>query len=201
MAPTDEKLPVPSTSFCISKMQTFFAQGIDKLALQIASETELRSLRSLERCREVIQSHYIPSGSMLPTPQINDRVFLDKTAYRNQAPRRGDIVTFQPTKILREQRFTQPFIKRIIGLPGDRVAVKKGSVYINGKPLKEPYIEDRPAYEYGPVVVPANSYFVLGDSRNNAYDSHYWGFVPRNLILGKVVWRFFPLERAGSLAQ
>lgn len=71
-------------------------------------------------------------------------------------------------------------------------------MYINDSPLKENYIEAYPDYQWGPVIVPANSYLVLGDNRNNSYDSHYWGFVPRSKIIGRAIFRFYPLNRIGE---
>jgi signal peptidase I len=149
----------------------------------------------------VAEARYIPAESMRPTLQINDRLVIDKLTYRFQNPARGDIVVFAPTQALKQQDFHDAFIKRIIGLPGDKVQVKGGQVYINGQPLREPYIgkDEKPQYEWGPQVVPPNSYLVLGDNRNNSYDSHYWGFVPRENIIGKAVQRFYPFDRAGSL--
>jgi signal peptidase I len=149
----------------------------------------------------VAEARYIPSGSMEPTLQINDRLLIDKISYDFTAPRRGDVVVFNPTRTLREQNFHDAFIKRIIGLPGETVEISKGQVWINGSPLKEKYIEAPPNYRWGPVVVPANSYLVLGDNRNNSYDSHYWGFVPRNDIVGKAIFRFYPFDRVGELNQ
>lgn len=147
----------------------------------------------------VAEARYIPSGAMLPTLQINDRLIVDKLSYRSQEPQRGDIVLFSPTETLRQQNFKDAFIKRIIGLPGEKVEVKGGKVYINDRPLSENYIAEAPDYQYGPVIVPANSYSVLGDNRNNSYDSHYWGFLPRKLIIGKATKRFWPFDRMGSL--
>lgn len=149
----------------------------------------------------VAEARYIPSGAMLPTLQINDRLIIDKLTYRFESPKRGDIVVFSPTEALRKQNFNDAFIKRIIGLPGDQVQVKGGLVYINNQPLRESYIakEDAAQYEWGPQTVPPNAYFVLGDNRNNSYDSHYWGYVPRENIIGKATQRFYPFDRAGSL--
>jgi signal peptidase I len=147
----------------------------------------------------VAEARYIPSGSMEPTLQINDRLIIDKLSYDFTAPQRGDVVVFNPTKTLREQNFHDAFIKRVIGLPGETVEVRNGQVWVNGAPLREKYIEAQPNYQWGPVVVPANSYLVLGDNRNNSYDSHYWGFVPRHDIIGKAVFRFYPFDRIGEL--
>ncbi len=156
---------------------------------------------SLKNCRAVTEARYIPSGAMLPTLQINDRLIIDKTAYCSQAPKLGDLIIFKPTETLREQNFKDVFIKRVIGLPGERIEIKQNKVYVNGKPLQEPYISEPPNYEWGPQTVPPNQYFVLGDNRNNSYDSHYWGFVSRDLIIGKAIWRFYPFDRTGSLER
>lgn len=147
----------------------------------------------------VAEARYIPSGSMLPTLQINDRLIVDKLGYHFKDPQRGDIVVFSPTDTLEKQNFHDAFIKRVIGLPGDKVEVKDGRVFINDKPLDEDYIADRPQYQYGPITVPQDQYLVLGDNRNNSYDSHYWGFVPRDHIIGRAIVRFWPMNRLGEI--
>lgn len=148
----------------------------------------------------VAEARYIPSGSMLPTLQINDRLIIDKLSYDFRDPQRGDIVVFSPTDALKQQNFKDAFIKRVIGLPGDKVEVKDGIVYVNDQPIQEKYIDDQPNYRFGPVTVPPNEYLVLGDNRNNSYDSHYWGFVPRKNIIGRAVVRFWPLNRVGEIS-
>lgn len=147
----------------------------------------------------VAEARYIPSGSMLPTLEIDDRLIVDKLGYRFGDPQRGDVVVFAPTAKLEAQNFKDAFIKRVIGLPGEIIQVKGGQVYVNDRPLEENYIADRPKYEYGPVTVPEGQYLVLGDNRNNSYDSHYWGFVPRDRIIGRAVIRFWPPNRLGQL--
>jgi signal peptidase I len=149
----------------------------------------------------VAEARYIPSSSMEPTLEINDRLIIEKISYRLRAPERGDVVVFSPTDTLREQNFKDAFIKRVIGLPGEKVEVKRGTVYINDRPLREQYIEEAPQYQYGPVVVPEDRYLVLGDNRNNSYDSHYWGFVPRDNLIGRAFIRFWPFNRLGSLDE
>lgn len=147
----------------------------------------------------VAEARYIPSSSMEPTLQINDRLLVDKLGYRFRYPQRGDIVVFQPTDALEQQNFRDAFIKRIIGLPGEKVEVKGGRVFINDQPLRENYIQDEPEYQWGPEVVPSDAYLVLGDNRNNSYDSHYWGFVPRDHIIGQAIVRFWPPRRFGGI--
>ncbi|MFE4106062.1 signal peptidase I [Almyronema epifaneia] len=144
----------------------------------------------------IAEARYIPSGSMLPTLEINDRLIIDKLRYDFSSPHRGDIVVFHPPEVLHEDG---AFIKRLIGLPGDRVEVKDGLVYINDEPQQESYIAAKPDYQYGPVIVPADQYLVLGDNRNESFDSHYWGFVPKDHLIGQAVFRFWPPNRLGEL--
>jgi signal peptidase I len=107
--------------------------------------------------------------------------------YLFRRPRRGDVVVFRfPGNPERD------FIKRIVGEPGDTVEIKNGTVYINGGPLDEPYITNKPTYTYGPEKVPPNQYFVLGDNRNNSYDSHVWGFLPEENIIGQAWLSYWP---------
>lgn len=152
----------------------------------------------------VAEARYIPTGSMLPTLQINDRLIVDKLSYRFQSPQRGDIVVFMPPDPAslctgQPPPLKDAYIKRVIGLPGDQVEVRDGKVYINAKSLQESYLQELPHYPYGPVTVPTNSYLVLGDNRNASCDSHYWGFVPRENIIGRAIVRFWPLGRMGSI--
>jgi len=149
----------------------------------------------------VAEARYIPSEAMMPTLQVNDRLIVDKLSYRFTLPQRRDIIVFNATPTLQQQNYRDgdAFIKRIIGLPEENVEVKAGKVYINGKPLQEEYILDSPQYEYGSTQVPPNSYFVLGDNRNNSYDSHSWGFVPQDHIIGRATKIFWPPGRAGGI--
>jgi signal peptidase I len=170
---------------------TFLTEGLKTISLSLILALGIRTF--------VAEARYIPSGSMEPTLQINDKLIIDKISYDFSSPKRGDIIVFNPTKNLMLENFHDAFIKRVIGLPGEKVAVKNGKVYINDVPLQENYLEAKPDYQWGPVVVPADSYLVLGDNRNNSYDSHYWGFVPRNKILGRAILRFWPLNRIGEI--
>ncbi|XTZ10179.1 MAG: signal peptidase I [cyanobacterium endosymbiont of Rhopalodia yunnanensis] len=147
----------------------------------------------------VAEARYIPSSSMEPTLQVNDRLIIEKVSYHFQEPKRGDVVVFNPTKALQEKDFRDAFIKRVIGLPGETIEVKTGKVYVDGQVIKEKYISEDPNYDYGPVTVPEKQYLVLGDNRNNSYDSHYWGHVPKEKIIGKAFVRFWPFNRLGIL--
>ncbi len=141
------------------------------------------------------EARQIPSGSMEPTIQIGDRVWTDKLFLSLGEIQRGDIVVFDPPFATE-----YPYIKRVIGLPGETVEVKKGGkVYINGEALTEPYIAEAPGYDYGPVQVPQGQYLVLGDNRNQSNDGHYWGFLQREKISARAVYRFWPFARAGGL--
>ena len=149
----------------------------------------------------VAEPRYIPSDSMVPTLQIGDRLVVEKVSYHFHQPVTGDIIVFSPPKQLRKKGFTkdQAFIKRAIGSPGQTVAVRDGKVYLNHKPLQENYIAEPPEYEWGPELVPENTYFVMGDNRNDSNDSSKWGFLPKENIIGRAVFRFWPLDRGGFL--
>jgi signal peptidase I len=112
-------------------------------------------------------------------------------------------VVFQvPIALQEESGYSadQAFIKRVIGLPGDRIALRAGKVYRNGQPLSEPYVVEQPkAEDFSEVTVPLQQLFVMGDNRNNSNDSRYWGYLPMKNLIGHAVWRFFPLDKWGSL--
>jgi signal peptidase I len=149
----------------------------------------------------VAEARYIPSESMVPTLQVNDRLIVEKLTYRFHHPERGDIIVFSPTRQLQQHEPDMHYalIKRVIGLPGEIIAVHDGKVWVNGESLEESYIAAPPDYTWGPNVVPADSYLVLGDNRNNSYDSHFWGYVPRDNIIGKATVRFWPPDRIGGI--
>ncbi|HEY9816053.1 MAG TPA: signal peptidase I [Candidatus Obscuribacterales bacterium] len=149
----------------------------------------------------IAEARYIPTESMVPTLQVNDHLVVEKLSYRFHDPARGDVVVFMPREDLQAQNpdFRFAFIKRVIGLPGETVQVINGQVLINGQPLDEPYIAAEPTYVWGPAVVPDDAYLVLGDNRNNSLDSHFWGYVPRETIIGRAAVRFWPPDRLGSV--
>lgn len=138
----------------------------------------------------IAQAFYIPSVSMSPTLLIKDRIIVNKFIYSFTEPQRQEIIVFKyPVQPKRK------LIKRLIGLTGDKVEIKDGLVYLNDQLLEEDYIQEKDYRNYGPVVIPEDNYFVLGDNRNNSEDSRFWGFVPKNNIIGKAILIFWPLNR------
>ena len=147
----------------------------------------------------IAEPRYIPSESMFPTLATGDRLVIEKVAYHFHPPAKGDIVVFQPPAQLRLLGYekSQAFIKRAIATEGDTVAVKNGVVYVNNQPLAEDYIAAPPEYDLFPVTIPEGQLFMMGDNRNNSNDSHVWGFLPVENVIGHAVFRFWPLDRIG----
>jgi signal peptidase I len=143
------------------------------------------------------EARQIPSESMLPTIHIGDRVWTDKLFLRFTSIKRGDIVVFNPPPAAGPSDY--PYIKRVIGLPGETIEVKNGKVFVNGEPLNEPYIAEAPVYHWGPEPVPEGHYLVLGDNRNHSNDGHVWGFLEADRISSRAVFRFWPLDRFGAI--
>jgi signal peptidase I len=148
----------------------------------------------------VVEPRFIPSGSMEPTLQVGDRILVDKISANWQAPAYGDILIFYPPASPAIDDNSKAYIKRLIGMGGDRIMVANGKVYRNGTPLNEPYIAEPPVYTMRTVTVPQGNYWMMGDNRNHSNDSHVWGFLPQQNVIGKAVFRFFPLgDRLGAI--
>jgi signal peptidase I len=154
----------------------------------------------------IAEARFIPSESMLPTLEVGDRLIVEKVSYRFSVPQRGDIVVYNPPE--RAMGNGNAFIKRVIGLPGETIDIRDGQVYIDGKALTEPYVMEAPRYP-DPMwdglglpggVIPKDKVFVMGDNRNNSQDSHVWGALPIENIIGQTVFRFWPLTRLGTVA-
>ena len=143
--------------------------------------------------QNTIQVSIVNGSSMEPDLHSGQRLIVNKVAYYLGDPQRGDIIIFRPPP----SPLSTPYIKRIVGLPGETVEVKTGAVYINGAPLTEPYIKERANYSRPPEKIAADNYFVLGDNRNNTNDSHIWGPVPRENIIGKASLSIWPPEQWG----
>lgn len=142
----------------------------------------------------------IPSTSMVPTLKIGDRLLANKIVYRVREPKRGEVVIFRyPEDPKRD------FVKRLVAFGGERVSIKDGRIFINGRPTENSILNMRYYYSDGPyggeqeIEVPRASYYVLGDNSFNSKDSRYWGFVPRKYLVGKALFIYWPPWRMGTI--
>lgn len=149
----------------------------------------------------VAEPMHVPSESMSPTLQVQDRVLTNKLAYDLSSPERGDLVVFENV----ETNNDEDVVKRVVGLPGDEVALENGVLLVNGEEQDEPYVTNQELPQHSPnrnsfdaVIIPQNHVFVLGDNRANSYDSRFFGPVPNENLLGEASLRFWPLNRLGT---
>ncbi len=151
----------------------------------------------------VVEPMSVPSASMAPTLEPGDRVLTNKLVYDFADPDRGDLVVFESV----DDRKDEEIVKRVVGLPGEEISVQKGVLLVNGEAPHEPYLlatqesptNGTPVVEsFGPMVVPQNHVFVMGDNRTNSYDSRFFGPVPKENLVGEVSLRFWPLSRLGA---
>ena len=145
----------------------------------------------------VAEAYHVPTGSMIPTIMEHDRIMSNKFIYHFTEPKPGDVVVFTPSQNIHTD--APRLVKRLIGVEGDRIEIKNGTVFRNGTPLVEPYVNQAPDYTLPPVRVPDGFVFVLGDNRRNSYDSHAWGFLPRKNIIAKAMFCYWPVNRIGML--
>ena len=136
----------------------------------------------------------VQSISMEPTLHEGQFLIVSKIAYWLRPPTRGDIVVLDPPN----GQGSIPYIKRIIGLPSEHIQIRDGRVWVNGVALNEPYISGPPMYRED-ITLSGDEYLVLGDNRNNSSDSHVWGTLPRDKIIGKTVFRYWPPEKWGII--
>ncbi len=139
----------------------------------------------------VAGNYWIPSESMVPTIEVNDKVIVTNFSYWIGEPQRGDVIVFKfPLDTKKD------YIKRCIGLPGETVEFQDSKLYVNGELVEEPYLPEGLTFEdYGPITVPEGSYFMCGDNRNHSADSRVWGFLPEKLIIGKAQVIYWPFDR------
>lgn len=144
----------------------------------------------------IYQPVKVEGGSMEPGLEDQERIFINKLVYRFESIERGDIVVFHYPRDTRKS-----FIKRVIGLPGDRISISYGHVYVNGQMLIESYVppDYLDARSHSEIIVPSNAYFVLGDHRSMSNDSREFGPVMRGYIYGKAVLGYWPVEKLGLL--
>jgi signal peptidase I len=228
----------------IQKKKTFYKEWVEPFLIAAVVALFIRQF--------VVEAFKIPSGSMIPTLTIGDHLLVNKFVYGPRIPftdsriftwkepKRGDIIVFKYP-----ENETKNFIKRVVGLPGDKIEIKNGKLFINDQPIpvvdqgvykgddqgvSSPYypkpmlleeqlgsvrhqilyLHDQSGYNFGPVLVPKDSVFVMGDNRDNSQDSRVWGFVNENKILGKaliIYWswdgdgRWLRWERIGTLIR
>ena len=194
--PTEGDPPTPGTPG--QKPATPPARKGSRWVVELVIVVVVAALLAIVLRTFVVQTFFIPSGSMEPTLQIGDRILVDKLSYHLHSVDRGDIVVFaRPPDENCGGPPVNDLVKRVIGLPGERISSSGNTVLINGRPLAEPWLPKGTVLGKAipPTVVPANTFYVLGDNRDSSCDSRYWGPVPRSLIVGKVVVLVWPLSR------
>lgn len=144
----------------------------------------------------VVQSREVEGASMEPNFHTGERVLVNRLAYRGfREPQRGDVIVFHAWHSAGEE----DYIKRVVGLPGDVVEIRDGTVFLNGSPFDEPYLDQTTQSALGPTVVPEGAYFVLGDNRGNSSDSRLFGPLPLDKIVGRAWLRYWPPDVAGAI--
>lgn len=148
----------------------------------------------------VLEPRWIPSGSMLPSLQIQDRVLVEKIRPHLGSPLPfGSVVVFHAPQVLQAAGYdpNAALIKRVVGIPGDQVEVRDGRLWRNGLPVKPDWAAEAPNYQMAPVTVPPANLWVMGDNRNASLDSHLWGPLPGKDVIGTAFFRYWPLNRFG----
>ena len=184
----------PHTKKSSSPAEESFGVGIKKW-LWDWSETIVVALALALIIRAFfLQVFWIPSGSMEPGLKLYDRLVVNKFIYHFKEPRRMDVIVFKYPKDT-----SKDFIKRIVGLPGEKLMVRNGVIHINGQPIEENHPMNKDLSDFGPVEIPADSYFAMGDNRPYSADSRIWGFVPRKNIYGPAFIKIWPIWQLGPI--
>lgn len=210
---TEERLENKEEETISKKKKPKFLETIETIVIALILAIFIRAT--------VAEAAFYPSESMVPTLLIQDRLVVEKISNYTGSPKRGQILVFYPPKKepmlpngVSEEDYSSflsrtylwlgfttkvAYIKRVVGLPGETLEVKDGTVFINGKPLEEDYINEKPYYDYGPIKLKDDQLFMMGDNRNNSLDSHAWGPLPMQNVIGHAVVRFWPPKRIGTI--
>lgn len=144
-----------------------------------------------------LQVFWIPSSSMEPSLDISDRIVVNKVVYHFREPKRQEVVVFRQVASQGEPK--RDLIKRVMGLPGEELEIKHGIVYINGEAVKEKHPMNSDFMDFGPILIPPEAYFVMGDNRPASADSRYWGYLPKKNLIGPAFIRIWPLTKLGLI--
>lgn len=155
----------------------------------------------------IVEPRFIPSLSMYPTFDVGDQIAVEKVTKRVKPLYRNEVVVFKPPQAFTDVMVNQyggnaksreALIKRIVGVEGDTIQVKRGKLFVNGEEQQEPWTAEDAEYSFGPVVVPEGKVLVLGDNRNHSLDGHIWGFLPAKNVIGRAVFKYWPPWRIGN---
>ena len=174
----DEALEQSEPSQDSQSIKRFFVDLLETIILAVVLFFAINAVSARVR---------VDGFSMVPTLQDGEYVLVNRLAFRNNLPEYGDIIVFVSPQVS-----TLDLIKRVIGLPGDRIKISGGEVQVNGQVLEEPYIAAAPIYN-GEWNVPEGNLFVLGDNRNDSSDSHAWGLLPIENVIGKAILIYWPI--------
>ena len=155
---------------------------------------------------QVIEPRWIPSGSMLPTLNIQDKILVEKISPKigsstNLSNLKNEIIVFKAPQPLIDSGYEQniALIKRVIGVPGDKIEIKEGQLFLNDVEQHKYISDSNINYSVEPIIVPDQYLWVMGDNRNNSMDSHVWGFLPYKKIIGKAIYRYWPFNKIGPI--
>ena len=152
----------------------------------------------------LFRSRWIPSGSMLPSLQLQDRILVEKLRPRLGGPLLpGTVVVFHPPAALVANGYDPraALIKRVVAGPGDQVEIRDGQLFRNGRVVQPDWGAEAMRYRLAPTSVPEGQLLVLGDNRNASLDSHVWGTLPLDDVIGTAIWRYWPLNRFGPISD
>lgn len=194
--------PPPDDEEDLSQPQTAFGKVIDFI-FSFLESIALGGAFFVVVYLFIMQPHQVKGNSMYPTYHDKEYILTDKISYKFRLPERGDVIILKSPK-----NPDIDFIKRVVGLAGETIMVKNGQVYLNGQPLVEPYLKvETPLFPGGflqegvEVTVPENMVFVMGDNRPGSSDSREFGFIPLENIIGRVFFRYFPINRVGLITK